>query len=461
MTSITLIRNGTLVTPSGELPGDILLAGGRIAALGPDLPTKGVDRVVDAAGCIVLPGLVDPHTHIVLDTGIYKTPDDWAVGTRTAACGGVTTVIDFATQFPGQDVRQALAARQAEIGGLAQIDYGLHMMLTALPDTDAELDRWMVDLLADGINAVKVYTTYRPNYYQDDAALLRVFEAAARRDVVVMIHCENDAIVSAARARLEKAGQTGLAYHGQARPALAEVEAANRTLFLAGSLAPLQPRIYVVHCSVAGTVDQVAAARARGQNAIAETTSQYLLLDETLYAGDTPHWGIMQPPLREANQKILLWNQVAQGLISTIGTDHCDYTLDQKTSATEFTKTPGGIPGLETLLPLLATAGVASNRITWSRLVEVCSTNPARIFGLHSKGALAPGMDADVVIYDPRPAGVIRAGQLHNLAGYSPYEGMPVQGAVRDVFVRGRALVRDGAFAPAPGWGRFVKAATL
>ena len=229
----TLITNGVLIVPGGELRGDLLLAGEKIAAIGIDLPTAGIDRVIDATGCVVLPGLVDPHTHIVLDTGIYKTPDDWAVGTRTAACGGVTTVIDFATQFAGQDMHQALAARQAEVGGLAQIDYGLHMMLTALPESEAELKAWMVDLLAAGINSIKVYTTYRPNYYQDDDALLRVFRAAAAHDVVVMIHCENDALVAAARERLVKAGKTGLAYHGQARPALAEVEAANRALFLA------------------------------------------------------------------------------------------------------------------------------------------------------------------------------------------------------------------------------------
>ena len=198
----TLIKNGTLITPRGELHSDLLLADEKIAAIGIDLPTAGIDWVIDATGCIVLPGLVDPHTHIVLDTGIYKTPDDWAVGTRTAACGGVTTVIDFATQFAGQDMHEALAARQAEVGGLAQIDYGLHMMLTVLPEADAELDAWMVDLLAAGINSIKVYTTYRPNYYQDDDALLRVFRAAAAHDVLVMIHCENDALVSAARERL-------------------------------------------------------------------------------------------------------------------------------------------------------------------------------------------------------------------------------------------------------------------
>ena len=457
----TLIRNGILITPGGELRGDLLLAGEKIAAIGIDLPTAGVDRVIDATGCIVLPGLVDPHTHIVLDTGIYKTPDDWAVGTRTAACGGVTTVIDFATQFAGQDMHQALSARQAEVGGLAQIDYGLHMMLTALPESEAELKAWMVDLLAAGINSIKVYTTYRPNYYQDDDALLRVFHAAAAHDVVVMIHCENDALVAAARERLVRAGKTGLAYHGQARPALAEVEAANRALFLAdqaGEQGGGTAQVYVVHCSASGTVDEVTQAVRHGQPAIAETTVQYLTLDETVYTGPHPEWGIMQPPLREENEKILLWKQIADGVISTIGTDHCDYTISQKREHTEFTKTPGGIPGLETLLPLLATEGVAAGRITWSRLVEVCSANPARIFGLGDKGRLEPGADADVVIYDPRVEQTIQAEKLHNLAGYTPYEGRRVQGAVRDVFSRGRQLVREGEFIPAPGWGRFVAA---
>jgi dihydropyrimidinase len=455
MTS-TLIRNGKLILPEGERRGDILLADEKIQAIKPDLPAQGVERVIDAEGCVVLPGVIDPHTHIVLDTGIYKTVDDWEIGTRTAACGGVTTVVDFATQFPGQDVRQALAARQAEIGGLAQIDYGLHMMLTKLPELDSQLDRWMAQLLADGINSVKVYTTYRPNYYQEDDALLRVFRSAAARDLVVMIHCENDALVSAARERLVRAGKTSLAYHGAARPPLAEAEAANRSLFLGRAAG--NPRIYIVHCSVSDTVTEVTKAARDHQKGIAETTIQYLTLDERVYTGPHPEWGIMQPPLRAPEEKAKLWAQIVSGEIATVCTDHCDYSISQKREHAEFTKTPGGIPGLETMLPLMATGGVAEGRITWSRLAEVMSGNAARIFGLKNKGSLAVGKDADVVIYDPRPSVTIRAESLHNAAGYTPYDGMTAQGAVRDVFVRGRQLVDEGRFHPAVGWGRFTRA---
>jgi dihydropyrimidinase len=449
----TLIRGGSLVLPLGVQAGDLLLDAGKIEAIGSDLTQDSVDEVVDAEGCVVLPGLVDPHTHIQLDTGLYQTPDNWEIGTRTAACGGVTTVIDFATQFPRQDVGQAWEARCAEIGQRAQIDYGLHMMLTELPG-DSELERWMAELVRLGLPAAKVYTTYRPNYFQDDAALCRVLKAAGRQGVTVMTHCENDAMVTAATGDLVTAGNTGLAYHGMARPALAEVEAAHRVLFLARAMGcPL----YVVHCSVSGTVNEVIDARERfGQAAMAETTPQYLLLDEDVYAGEHPERGIMQPPLRTAAEPARLWEQVRSGQIQTIGTDHCDYTLTQKLASPKFTETPGGIPGLETMLPLLATYGVAGGRMSWLQLAQLTSSNPARLFGLGHKGSLEVGLDADVVIYDPRPARTIRAAELHGMAGYSPYEGMALTGRVRDVFSRGRQLVRNGEFHPAPGWGRFV-----
>lgn len=537
MTQQLLIQHGTLVTPFGELPGDLRIVDERIHSMGVALSPEPGEEVLDAAGCVVLPGLVDPHTHIQLDTGIYQTPDDWAVGTRTAACGGVTTVIDFATQFPGQDVRTAVANRLAEAQDMAKIDFGLHVMLTELPDDD-ELDGWMADLVELGTPSVKVYTTYRPNYYQDDDSLLRVLRAAGRRGVVVMVHAENDALVSAATARLVAAGKTDLAYHGAARPALAEVEAVQRMLLLAREAAcPL----YVVHNSVARSSELIHAARQAGQMAWSETCPQYLLLDERVYAGEHPEWGIMQPPLRQPAEAERLWELVASGAVNSIGTDHCDYTLLQKhgihplespavqdvlamlpeeeremvvlraglrdgwqrewrevaramgTSRDAirrlendavrrlqeangalgalsdavtvqgqprlpFTQTPGGIPGLETMLPLLATEGVAAGRITWAQLAELTSANPARAFGLYPrKGALMPGSDADVVVFDPSADVTIKAANLHNIAGYTPYEGRRVRGRVRFTISRGLVVCRAGEFLGQRGWGRLVE----
>ncbi len=526
------------MTPLGEVAGDLRIVDERIHSIGVRFDPEPGEEVLDAAGCVVLPGLVDPHTHIQLDTGIYQTPDDWAVGTRTAACGGVTTVIDFATQFPGQDVRTAVANRLAEAQDLAKIDYSFHVMLTELPETDDELDAWMADLVEMGTPSVKVYTTYRPNYYQDDDSLLRVLTAAGRRGVVVLVHAENDALVSAATARLAAAGKTSLAYHGMARPALAEVEAVQRMLLLA---AEARCPLYVVHNSVARSAELVHAARQAGQIAWSETCPQYLLLDERVYAGDHPEWGIMQPPLRHPAEPERLWQLVTSGAVNSIGTDHCDYTILQKFGlhplerpavqdvlarlpeeeremvvlraglrdgwqrewrevaramgvsrdairrlendavrrlqeangalATlqeavavqgqprlPFTQTPGGIPGLETMLPLLATEGVAAGRITWSRLAELTSTNPAKIFGLYPrKGALLPGSDADVVVFDSAADSTIKAANLHNIAGYTPYEGRRVRGRVRFTISRGLVVCKAGEFTGQRGWGRMTE----
>ncbi len=222
---------------------------------------------------MVLPGVIDAHTHIQLDTGIYQTPDDWLVGTKTAACGGVTAVIDFATQFPGQGLAEAVTNRRKEAEPAA-IDYGLHCMITDLPPGREDELEALTDL---GVPSIKLYTTYRPNYYADDATILRVMQAAAQRRLLTAVHCENDALVTAATEAMVAAGKTGLASHGRARPALAEVEAVHRVLFLARSIdAP----VYIVHCSVADAVELVAQARAAGQVAFAETCPQYLLLDE-------------------------------------------------------------------------------------------------------------------------------------------------------------------------------------
>jgi len=446
-----LIRGGTLVTPDGCFPGDVAIEDESVVAVGAGLRMAESFTVLDARGCIVLPGLIDCHTHIALDTGIYKTADDWEVGTRTAACGGITTVIDYATQFPGQTLKQAIENRWAEAESKACIDYALHCMVTDLPrDREGELG----DLVRMGVPSIKLYTTYRPNYYADDDMLLRLLRASASAGLLATAHCENDALVTAATADLVARKQTSWRYHARGRPALAEHEAIHRVLFLAhAARAP----VYIVHCSTGRSVELVRQARGRGQVAFAETCIQYLLLDDSRYTSERPEQFILQPPLRDQAENAVLWQLIAEGAISTIATDHCDYTLAQKTAVNDFTKTPGGLPGMETLLPLLYTYGIVEGRLTWDQLARLAAANPARIFGLYPrKGILAPRADADVVIFDPQGAGTILASQLHNVAGYTPYEGMRVQGAVKTTIARGRVVWQDGQFKDAPGHGRFV-----
>jgi dihydropyrimidinase len=470
MTNTILIQGGTVIGPESTFIGDVEIAGETIRALGVGLPAREPCTAIDARGCFVLPGLVDPHTHIALDTGVYRTADDWEIGTRAAACGGVTTVIDFATQLKGQSLRQAVEARLAEAEGKACIDYGLHVMVTDFPLPLGEGKGEGLGALRElGTPSVKLYTTYRPNYYADDDAILRVLRASSEARVLVMVHCENDALVTAATGQLAASGNTSWRYHPQGRPALAEQEAVHRVLFLAKSASA---SVYIVHCSTGRSVELVRDARERchaasvtyeaddRRLALAETCPQYLLLDEACYQGDHPERYILQPPLRAAGESETLWRLVAAGAVATVGTDHCDYTLAQKTAVNDFTRTPGGLPGLETLLPLLYTYGVARGRLSWPQLVRLCSTNPARIFGLGTrKGNLLPGAEADVVIYDPRGESTIQASRLHTIAGYNPYEGWRVEGRVRTTISRGRVVYRRDKFIGNPGHGRFVPGA--
>ncbi|MBN1875391.1 MAG: dihydropyrimidinase [Anaerolineae bacterium] len=445
-----LLRGGTVVTPEGMLECDVLVRGEKIQALGQGLTAPGEAEVVDIANLLVLPGVIDAHTHIQLDTGIYKTPDDWYVESRAAALGGVTTVVDFATQFKGQTFEDALTVRLQEAMP-SVIDYTFHMMVTDVPPGEEDVLGELVDL---GIPSIKLYTTYRPNYYADDATLLRLLEAAGRYGLTTLVHCENDALVTAQTQTLVEAGQTGWRYHGTARPALAELEATSRVLFLAHAAgAP----VVIAHNSLSGTTMLVAEARARGQMAFCETAPQYLLLDNTLYGGGgtgtpTEPWRyILQPPLRDAVEKEKLWRLVSRGYVDMMITDHCAYAREQKMAMDDFTKTPGGLPGLETLLPLVATYGVAEGRIGWPDVARLLAMNPARIYNLWPrKGALLPGADADMVLYDPTVENIISTDTvlsgLHSTAGYTPFEGMWVRGKVMGTLRRGSFLVRDGEF---------------
>ncbi|MBN1248627.1 MAG: amidohydrolase family protein, partial [Anaerolineae bacterium] len=318
-----LIRGGTLVTAERVFSGDLLVAGDKIQAIGIGLPAPDNGSVVDAGGLLVLPGVIDAHTHMQLDTGLYKTADNWLEGSTAAAFGGITTVVDFATQFEGQTFQEALRLRREEAAP-SVIDYAFHMMVTDLPAGQEDELGVLPEL---GIQSIKLYTTYRPIYYADDAELLRLLEAAARYGLISLVHCENDALVTAQTEALVSSGRTGWAYHGTSRPALAEKEAVLRVLFLARAVgAP----VVIAHNSTGFAAAQVAAARESGQVAFSETTPQYLLLSSALYDGNEPWRFILQPPLRDPNEVEELWTLVSEGRVDMIVTDHCDYRKAQK-----------------------------------------------------------------------------------------------------------------------------------
>lgn len=460
----TIIRGGTLVLEGGALNADLMIEGEQITGIAARAELSSEDRVIDAAGLLVLPGVVDAHTHIQLDTGIYKTADNWEIGTKTAAAGGVTTVIDFATQSPGQSVDEALGNRLVETEP-SVIDYALHCMITDLPHGKEE--SMLGRLVERGVPSFKVYTTYRPNYYMDDAALLRLMRATAKVGGLVMVHAENDAIVTDATQRLVAEGKTGWQYHAQGRPVIAEHEAANRVIFLARqSDTPL----YIVHCTSWETIQAVKQARKSDQAVYCETCPQYLLLDDSAYAGSHPENYILQPPLRSKSEHDGLWRELSSnsGGIDVISTDSCDYIVAQKTEFAEFTRTPGGLPGLETLLPLIYTYGVCDQERDFdlSTLVNKLCGSPARIFGLYPrKGVLRVGSDADVVLYDPQSETRIAHRELHYLAGYSPYENMSVKGRVMMTLSRGEVVYQYGRTDPLSsamkGRGQFVPGKTF
>ncbi len=446
-----LIRGGRVVTAEDTMWADILIRGAHIQAIGSDLPAPPDAEIIEADGLWVLPGVIDAHTHIQLDTGSYQTDDSWTTGSRAAALGGITTVIDFATQFEGQSFQDALEVRRQEAAP-SWIDYAFHMMVTDVPP--GEEGRLAV-LPTLGIRSLKLYTTYRPFYYMDDAALLRLLRAAQRYDLLTLVHCENDAMVTAQTEALVEAGKTGWRFHGDARPGLAEEEAAARVLFLARAVgAP----VVIVHNSTAGTSRLVAEARARGQVAYSETAPQYLLLDDERYAGEEPWRYILQPPLRPVIEREGLWALLSAGDVDMVITDHCDYTRAQKLEADDFTLTPGGLPGLETLLPLMVTYGVVEGRLDWPDLVRLLARNPARLYGLWPrKGVLRPGADADVVLYDLEPASILTDQSIHMRAGYTPFQGMRVQGGVVTTIRRGTFLVRDGMWVEPEDRGVFLR----
>ncbi len=449
-----LIRGGTVVTPEGSRVADVLVEGERIAGVAPSLPEPpGPVEVVEAEGLLVLPGGVDPHVHMQLPVGNgLVSADGFDSGSAAALAGGTTTIVDFVT--PGRDESLVAAYRaRREEAAAARCDVALHGSVTAWrADTADEMAR-LVE--TEGVRSFKIYLAYLETIGVRDDVALRVMDASAALGATVLVHSENGDAVSFLQRKLLAAGVTGPEGHPRSRPPEVEEEAIGRAILLARVTGAT---LYVVHVSTAGGVEAIARARREGLPAMGETCPHYLLLDEREY--HRPDFGgaafVLSPPLRTAEHRAALWAALRDGTLDVVSTDHCPFTrADRERGRRDFTRIPGGGAGVGHRLALLYTHGVAAGRLSLERFVELVAEAPARAFGLFpKKGRIAPGADADLVLWDPRAAGTISAATHRHRTDESLYEGFQTAGAPWAVYLRGRLAFDGRKVLAEPGAGK-------
>jgi dihydropyrimidinase len=450
-----LIKNGTIVTATDQYHGDVFVDGEKITTIGTNL-TMSADRVIDATGKYLFPGGIDVHTHLDMPFGGTTSADDFESGTIAAAYGGTTTIVDFAIQYKGQTLHHAWETWMKKADGKAAIDYGFHMIVTDLTE---QVEQEMDDLVNQGVTSFKLFMAYPGVFMLDDASIFRALLRTGKNGGTICMHAENGGVIEVLVKRALSEGRTAPKYHALTRPARAEAEATHRAIALA-EIADVP--IYIVHLSAAEALEMVAEARDRGLPAYAETCPQYLFLSYDNY--DEPGFEgakyVMSPPLRPRETQDRLWRGLAFNDLQAISTDHCPFCMkEQKTlGVNDFSKIPNGAPGIETRMSLVYDGGVRSGRISLNRFVELTATSPAKIFGLFPrKGTIAPGSDADIVIFDPEKKVTLSARTLHMKVDYNPYEGREVTGATETVISRGRVIVEGGRFTSRAGSGSFLR----
>jgi dihydropyrimidinase len=455
----TLIRNGSVVSADKTFAADVLIEGGTIQDVRAGIPADPVHEVLDATGMLLLPGGIDAHTHLDMPFGGTTSSDDFETGTRAAAIGGTTTLVDFAIQARGTKMRDALDTWWRKAESKACIDYGLHMIVTDLPEAGLED---MDDMVREGVASFKLFMAYPNVLMVDDATIFRALQQTSKNGALVCMHAENGSVIDVMVRQALAEGKTAPIHHALTRPTLAEAEAVHRAIALA-EMAGVP--IYIVHLSSEDALNQVREARDRGLPAFAETCPQYLLLsieDMQALPGFEGAKYVFTPPLREKQNLPKLWDGLKSDHLQVVSTDHCPFCFeDQKAlGKDDFTKIPNGGPGIENRLQLLYHHGVSAGKITLNRFVEIVSTAPARIFGMYpKKGVIAVGSDADIVVWDPKAEHLISAKTHHMRVDYSMFEGFKVVGNARQVFSRGELIVENGQYVGRAGRGQYLRRA--
>jgi len=455
----TVVQNGSVVTATDTYKADVAISGGKIAAIGNGLPVQNASKVLDASGRLVLPGGIDVHTHLDMPFGGTTSADDFETGTRAAAFGGTTTLIDFAIQYKGQKLRQAFDTWMGKASSKAVCDYAFHCIVTDI--SGGQLSE-MNDLVHEGVTSFKLFMAYPGVFMLDDGSIFKALQTTSKNGGLVCMHAENgsaiDVIVQQALAEGKKAPK----YHALTRPTTAEAEATARAIALAEMAgAP----IYIVHLSCNDALEKVREARDRGLPVYAETCPQYLYLSIDNF--DAPGFEgakyVFTPPLREKWHQEKLWNGLKRDHLQVVSTDHCPFCFKEQKELgrDDFTKIPNGGPGVEHRMSLIYSGGVAGGRFSVNRFVELVSTTPAKLFGLYPrKGTIAVGSDADLVIFDPNRKHTISAQTHHMRVDYSMFEGIQVTGMPDVVLSHGKAVVDHDKFLGKPGQGEFLRRST-
>lgn len=444
-----IIKNGTIVSPTATFKADVCVDNGKIVAITAADAGTDADKVIDASGKMVLPGAIDAHTHLAMPFGGTISSDDYYAGTRAAACGGTTTVFDFILQDFGETMVDAIKRRDALCAPDAAVDYAFHV---AVKDISNGLIDTIEDAVNYGVSSFKVFMVY--DFGVTDGVFYKVLEKAKSCGAMISVHAENKQLIDVLTERYLSEGKTSAWYHYMSRPEFVEGEADIRAIQLAKSL---DSKLYIVHLANKEGVQAVERARNEGYQIYAETCPQYLEFTSEVYKRADGRNFVCSPPMKGEESRLALWEAIKKGLITTIATDHCPFQSYEKDwGKDDFTKIPNGCAGIENMYPYMLSAA-NEGKITFNKAVELCSYNPAKIFGCDAKGAIEVGKDADIVIYDPTKDFTITNDKMHSDCDHTIWEGIKVKGYPEATYSRGKLVFKDGEFLGERGWGKFIK----